>query len=82
MEKTGKKKFKMTLSLWIFVAMVAGIIAGICLTSQAAFVSTYIKPFGTIFVNLLKFIVVPVVLLSIICGMIQMKDIKKVGSIG
>lgn len=44
--------------------------------------NTYIKPFGTIFLNLVKFIVVPVVLLSIISGVISMKDIKKVGSIG
>ncbi len=77
-----KKKKKLSLSAWIFIAMIAGILVGLCLTKQAAFVSAYIKPFGTIFVNLLKFIVVPIVLLSIICGMIQMKDIKKVGSIG
>ena len=40
------------------------------------------KPFGTIFVNLLKFIVVPVVLLSMIDGIISMGDMKKVGSVG
>ncbi len=34
------------------------------------------------FLNLLKFIVVPIVLFSIMCGIISMKDIKKVGSIG
>lgn len=43
---------------------------------------TYIKPFGTIFLNLIKFIVVPIVFFSIICGVISMKDIRKVGSIG
>ena len=48
----------------------------------ANFAETYIKPFGTIFLNLLKFIVVPIVLFSIMCGIISMKDIKKVGSIG
>ena len=42
----------------------------------------YIKPFGTIFLNLLKFIVVPIVLFSIMCGIISMRDIKKVGAIG
>ena len=40
------------------------------------------KPFGTLFLNLLKFIVVPIVLFSIMNGVISMKDIKKVGSIG
>ena len=42
----------------------------------------YIKPFGTIFLNLIKFIVVPIVFFSIISGVISMKDIRKVGSIG
>ena len=42
----------------------------------------YIKPFGTIFLNLIQFIVVPIVFFSIICGVISMKDIKKVGSVG
>lgn len=42
----------------------------------------YIKPFGTIFLNLIKFIVVPIVLFSIMCGIISMKDVRKVGSIG
>ncbi len=81
-----KEKKKFNLALWIFVAMVAGIIAGIVANTMGpnavAFVSTYVKPFGTIFVNLLKFIVVPVVLLSIVCGMISLEDVKKVGSIG
>ena len=50
--------------------------------SHAEFAENYIKPFGTIFLNLLKFIVVPIVLFSIMSGIISMSDIKKVGSIG
>ena len=38
--------------------------------------------FGDIFVNLLKFIVVPVVLFSMIDGILAMDDMKKVGSVG
>lgn len=48
----------------------------------ADFANAYIKPFGTIFLNLLKFVVCPIVLFSILSGMISMKDIRKVGSIG
>ena len=82
MEETKKKK--LGLASWIFIAMILGIVFGIVMykAGQAAFVSAYIKPFGTIFVNLLKFSVVPVVLISIICGMISMDDVKKVGSVG
>lgn len=42
----------------------------------------YIKPFGTLFLNLVKFIVVPIVLFSIMSGVISMQDMRKVGSIG
>ena len=81
MEQTKKKD---RLALWIFVAMLAGIVFGYIMwhVGQAAAVTAYIKPWGTIFVNLLKFIVVPVVLISIVCGMISMDDVKKVGSVG
>lgn len=80
-----KKKKKLSLPLLIFGAMVLGIIVGVAASPSAdatAFISAYIKPFGTIFVNLLKAVVVPVVLISIICGMISMEDVKKVGSVG
>ena len=76
------QKKKLGLPAWIFIAMVAGILVGLCFLKNPAFTTAYIKPIGTIFINLLKFIVVPIVLLSLICGMISMKDIKKVGSIG
>ncbi|SDB06604.1 Sodium:dicarboxylate symporter family protein [Butyrivibrio sp. INlla16] len=52
------------------------------LQSHADFADSYIKPIGTIFLNLLKFIVVPIVLFSIMAGIISMSDIRKVGSIG
>ena len=76
------KKIKINLALQIFIALVLAIIAGLLLGDYADFAKNYIKPFGTIFLNLLKFIVCPIVLFSILCGMISMKDIRKVGSIG
>ncbi len=83
-----QKKKKLGLPAWIAIAMVGGIVVGAILwiamgaAAADAFATAYIKPFGNIFINLLKFIVVPVVLLSIMDGMISMRDIKKVGSIG
>jgi len=73
---------KINLAGWILIALIAGILVGLAFMSNPSFTSTYLKPFGTIFVNLLKFIVVPIVFLSLICGMISMEDIKKVGSVG
>lgn len=66
----------------IFIALVLAIIAGLLMQNYTDFAESYIKPFGTIFLNLIKFIVVPIVLFSIMCGIISMSDIKKVGSIG
>ena len=76
------KKLKSNLALQIFVSLVLAIGAGLLLGGHAAFANAYIKPFGTIFLNLLKFIVCPIVLFSILCGIISMRDIRKVGSIG
>ena len=77
-----KEKKKMSLAMQIFIALVLAIAAGLLLQKHAQFAETYIKPFGTIFLNLLKLIVVPIVLFSIMCGIISMRDIKKVGAIG
>lgn len=66
----------------IFIALILAIIAGLLMGNHAEFANSYIKPFGTIFLNLIKFIVCPIVLFSIMCGIISMRDIKKVGSIG
>lgn len=78
------KKLKLSLATQILIALFFGIIFGLILmeTGQADFAAAYVKPLGQIFLNLLKFVVVPLVLTSIIDGVISLKDIKKVGTIG
>ena len=80
--KEMKKGKKPSLAMQIFIALVLAILCGLALQGHSALVEHYIKPFGIIFLNLVKFIVVPVVLFSIMCGIISMQDIRKVGSIG
>lgn len=46
------------------------------------FTLNYIKPFGDIFINLLKLIAVPLVLFSIISGVSSLGDVKKLGRMG
>ncbi len=83
-----QEKKKLGLGGKILIGLVAGIIVGAIFwaamgaEAAGAFTAKYIKPFGDIFVNLLKFIVVPLVLLSIMDGVISMGDIGKVGKIG
>ena len=59
-----KTKKKMSLALKIFISLGLGIIAGLVFmkAGKTEWAITYVKPFGTIFLNLLKFIVVPIVL--------------------
>lgn len=76
------EKRKLSLAGQIFIALVLAIIAGVLMVNHSAFAVEYVKPFGTIFLNLIKFVVVPVVIFSIMSGVISMKDIKEVGAIG
>ena len=77
-----KNKRKLSLPAWIFIGMFAGILAGLCFLGNPDFTKEWIKPIGTIYINLLKFLVVPVVLFSIADGVISLKDLKRVGSVG
>ena len=77
-----KDKKKMSLATQIFIGLVSGIIVGLFFVSRPDFAISYIQPWGTLFLNLIKFIVVPIVLFSIASGVISMKDIRKVGSVG
>ena len=76
------KKRKLSLAVKIFIALVLGIIVGMVLTNHSQIAVEYIKPFGTIFLNLIKWIVTPLVFFSIMAGVISMRDIKKDGSVG
>ncbi len=74
---------KPSLTFQIFIALILGVAVGLLMQHCSDIAVKYIKPFGTIFLNLIKFIVVPLVMLSIICGIISMKDdISKLGKLG
>lgn len=79
-----KKKIQLSLAAQIFIALFSGIIFGLILleTGYVSFADTFLKPIGQIFLNLLKFVVVPIVLTSIIDGVVSLQDVKKVGTIG
>ena len=78
-----QEKRKLNLAAWIIIGMLAGIAVGfVFLKVGGTFTTDYLKPVGTIYINLLKFMVVPVVLFSITKGVIALNDLKKVGSVG
>ena len=65
--------------------MAFGVLFGIILSfldGGDRFIGNYIKPFGTIFINLLKLIAVPLILASLIKGVSDLKDISKLSKMG
>jgi len=67
------------------IGMILGIIFGILVANTGwgkEFVQDWIKPFGTIFIKLLKLIAIPLILASLIKGISDLKDISKFSQIG
>jgi Na+/H+-dicarboxylate symporter len=75
---------KLALHWKIIIGMVLGIIFGFIMNSVSSqqFVTDWIAPFGTIFINLLKLIAVPLILASLIKGISDLKDISKIRDMG
>lgn len=76
-----KKKFKFTLAYQILVGLVLGIAVGAIFFGNPA-VETYLQPIGTIFINMIKMIVVPIIVSTLILGVAGTGDIKKLGKLG
>ncbi|MFD2823494.1 dicarboxylate/amino acid:cation symporter [Lacinutrix iliipiscaria] len=76
---------KIALHWKIIIGMVLGIIFGFIMNTLEMgpkFISDWIAPFGTIFINLLKLIAVPLILASLIKGISDLKDISKIKTMG
>ena len=72
------KKKKMSLALKTFIGFGLGIVIGLIFQEKA----TVLKPLGTIFLNMIKMIVVPLVFCSITAGVASLGDLRKLRSIG
>ena len=76
---------KLALHWQILIGMAAGILFGLLAVQfewGPEFVSDWIKPFGTIFINSLKLIAVPLIVASLIKGVSDLKDISKLSAMG
>ncbi|TIC94636.1 dicarboxylate/amino acid:cation symporter [Staphylococcus epidermidis] len=74
-------KKKISLPTQVIIALVLGVIAGLLLYGQDD-VANYIKPFGDVFLNLIKMITIPIVFCSLALSISNLGDSKKVGSYG
>jgi proton glutamate symport protein len=75
---------KIALHWKILIGLVLGLLFGFLMKSLNAqvFVVDWIKPFGTIFINLLKMIAVPLIVVSLITGLADLQDISKLSKLG
>ena len=76
---------KLALHWKILIGMALGVLFGAFLSfipNGSEFIKNYIKPFGTIFINLLKLIAMPLILASLIKGVSDLKDISKLSQMG
>ena len=72
------KQLLKNLGLWILVAMVAGVAVGVAMGEESAM----FKPLGTLFIQLIKMLVVPLVAISIISGAASLGSSRSAGKIG
>ena len=70
---------KISLHWKIIIGMFLGVVVGLIFSSfngGSIVITNWIKPFGTIFINSLKLIAIPLILASLIKGISDLKDIS------
>lgn len=75
------KMKKIGLAWQILIGLILGIAVGAVFYGNPSF-EQYLQPIGDIFLRLIKMIVIPIVVASIIVGVAGVGDIKKLGKIG
>lgn len=77
-------KTRLPMHIKIMLGIGAGTLVGLLAARWgcSSFVLTWLKPLGTIFVNLLKLLAVPLVLVSLVDGVTGLRDLRKLSSMG
>lgn len=82
-----KAWFRMDLWKRVMIGLVLGTAIGLIVRygaseEQASQIASYFKPFGDLFLNLIRMLVVPLIFLTLVSGVLAMGDPKKLGSLG
>lgn len=64
----------------MFIGAILGVLSVVF--EWGPFVTNWVKPFGTIFINLLKLIAIPLIMVSLISGVSNLRDITRLSRIG
>ena len=75
---------KLKLHWQIIIGLVAGMLFGVfaAVNQLGDFTSDWVTPFGTLFVNLLKLIAMPLVFASLVTGVASLADVRKLSRMG
>lgn len=76
---------KLALHWQILLGMLLGVVFALIMSNfdfGKDFIEDWIKPFGTIFINSLKLIAIPLILAALIKGVSDLKDISKLSKMG
>lgn len=79
-----KRLLSLPLHWLILLGMLAGILFGVAAVALGLneFTALWIKPWGTIFINLLKLIAIPLIVVSLISGIAGLGDVGSLSRIG
>ncbi|RRN67581.1 cation:dicarboxylase symporter family transporter [Peribacillus simplex] len=75
------KKFKLSLATQIFIGLILGITVGAIFYGNET-AQNFLQPFGDIFLRMIKMIVVPIIVSSLIVAVAGVGDLKAVGKLG
>lgn len=73
------KSASMGLAMQMLIGLVLGVVVGMFLDSQ--FATTYVKPFGDLFIRLIRMVVVPLVFATLVAGAAGISDVSKLGRV-
>ena len=72
-------KKKIGLAWQMFIGLILGVIVGALVDTQ--FAQTYLQPLGTLFIRLIRMVVVPLVIATLIAGAANISDVSKLGRV-
>ena len=67
---------------WLYLAVIAAIVAGVIVGVQAPRVATQLEPLGAAFVKAIRMTIAPLIFCTIVGGIAGMRDMKTVGKAG
>ncbi|MBM3913967.1 MAG: dicarboxylate/amino acid:cation symporter, partial [Sphingomonadales bacterium] len=83
-EQTQPKAKRWPMHLRILIGIGLGLAFGLSASAGgwSSWILDWVKPVGTVFVNLLKLVAIPLVLVSLVDGVTGLKDLRKLSSMG